>query len=461
MIITSYHPRALQLLMTTISRNRDAVAPITPSEHMSPHIDQKIHNNEDWKSDTQPFYARASFKKMCPPALLYSILFNGLLRVLSYVPFNSLLRINPSTLHSEDCFMTSKSSQPPIAIITGSNTGVGFETAKGLVQRGYHVILACRSRQKGLDAAEKINACCGAEADSNNTVGKASFLQPLDLASFASIRSFCKAFSEKFDSLNVLVNNAGINSQGDVTEDGLEVCFQSNFVGHFLLTNLLIPCLLNAKNSYRSNKFKDEAGRIVNLSSVTHHFAPSNERTHTCSDVSENNGIHDKHFWLGSAMPGLSTATYRESKLASILFTIELNKRYGEKGIRSIAVNPGSVSSDIWRNESALTQKLYSMVYLTPRQGSSTSIAGSIGNLPIDAIYLQPYWQPVVRRKLHSATNQSFDRKYPLPFPMFEMLGPYISHSVTIPRLPADGCGGYKSSGQLWDVCENLTAAAD
>jgi len=348
--------------------------------------------------------------------------------------------------------------------ITGSNTGVGFETAQGLAQRGYHVILACRSRQKGLDAAEKINKHIITSCTEQNSkiAGKASFLQPLDLASFASIRSFCKAFSEKYDQLNILVNNAGINSQGDVTEDGLEMCFQSNFVGHFLLTKLLIPCLQNAKNTYKNNEYKDEAGRIVNLSSVTHHFAPSNERTHHPNDggsLPENNGIHDKHFWLGSAMPGGSTATYRESKLASILFTIELNKRFGsEKGIRSISVNPGSVSSDIWRNESAFTQKIYRMVYLTPKQGSSTSIAGSVGNFPIDAIYLQPYWQPTIfRSKMHSAI-QSFQRSYPLPFPMFEMLGPYISHSVTVPRLPADGCGGYKSAGQLWDVCDNLTA---
>ncbi len=453
--------------MTFITWNRDAVASKTqttvPSVRMSPH--QPNNNDDCWKSDTQPYYARASFMKMCIPALMYSVLFNSALRVLSYVPFNSLMRIKPSTLHPEDCFIKN-SSPPPIAVITGSNTGVGFETAQGLAQRGYHVVLACRSRQKGLDAAEKINKHIIASscADESKIVGKASFLQPLDLASFASIRSFCKAFSEKYEVLNVLVNNAGINSQGDVTEDGLEMCFQSNFVGHFLLTKLLIPCLQNAKNTYRSNEYKDEAGRIVNLSSVTHHFAPSNERTHPngdgSSDLSANNGIHDKQFWLGSAMPGRSTATYRESKLASILFTMELNRRYGggKGSIRSIAVNPGSVSSDIWRNESELTRKLYGMVYLTPKQGSSTSIAGSVGNLPTDAIYLQPYWQPTLfKRKMHSAI-QSFERIYPLPFPMFEMLGPYISHSVTAPRLPADGCGGYKSAMQLWDVCENLTA---
>ncbi|KAL7493086.1 hypothetical protein ACHAWT_003285 [Skeletonema menzelii] len=445
--------------MTAIAWNRDAVA---SNARSSPHADQI--NNDDWESDAQPYYARASFMKMCLPALLYSVLFKSALRVLSYVPFNSLLRIDPSLLRPEDCFMIQNSSPPPIAIITGSNTGVGFETAQGLAQRGYHVILACRSRQKGLDAAEKINKHIITSCTEQNSkiAGKASFLQPLDLASFASIRSFCKAFSEKYDQLNILVNNAGINSQGDVTEDGLEMCFQSNFVGHFLLTKLLIPCLQNAKNTYKNNEYKDEAGRIVNLSSVTHHFAPSNERTHhpnDCVSLPENNGIHDKHFWLGSAMPGGSTATYRESKLASILFTIELNKRFGsEKGIRSISVNPGSVSSDIWRNESAFTQKIYRMVYLTPKQGSSTSIAGSVGNFPIDAIYLQPYWQPIIFRSKMNSAIQSFQRSYPLPFPMFEMLGPYISHSVTVPRLPADGCGGYKSAGQLWDVCDNLTA---
>ena len=420
---------------------------------------QKHHSarkNTSWQSDTQPFYARASFTKMCVPALLYSVLINSLLRVLSYVPFISRLCINPSKLHPEECFAVQNLSTQPIAIVTGSNTGVGFETARGLVERGFHVILACRSRQKGVDAADKINRQIVTSSRAElKVIGKASFLHPLDLASFSSVRSFCKSFSEKYDSLNILVNNAGINSQGDTTEDGLEVCFQSNFVGHFLLTKLLLPALLKARNTYSSNECSDEAGRIVNLSSVTHHFAPANERTFSNDD---DNGIHDKYFWKGSAVPGVSAGTYRESKLASILFTMELNKRYGgEEGIRSIAVNPGSVSSDIWRNESDLTKKLYKMVYLTPKQGSSTSLAGSIGNLPQDAIYLQPYWQPTLRRKVPSKIK-SFRRIYPLPFPMFEMLGPYISHSVATPRIPADGYGGYESSCQLWDVCESLTA---
>ncbi len=442
---------------------------IALSESMSRH-----HQNDDadaWNSDMQPFFARASFMKLCLPAVFYSVLFNTILCLLSYIPIlKKLLRINPSRLHPEDCFTTSDSSSPSIAIVTGSNTGVGFETAKGLVQRGYHVILACRSRQKGEDAADKINQLLatisnGDGDDYSTTAGKAIFLQPIDLTSFASIRSFCKAFSEQYDSLNVLVNNAGINSEGEVTEDKLEICFQSNFVSHFLLTKMLIPSLLKAENVYKNSGFGREAGRVVNLSSVTHHFAPANERTQTIGDDNgtelpeNNNGIHDKHFWLGSATPGVSSATYRESKLASILFTMELNKRYADKGIRSIAVNPGSVSSDIWRNESAFTQKMYSLLYLTTQEGASTSIAGSICKLPTDAIYLQPYRQPTFRKGSSTVGGiKSLERSYSLPFPMFEMLGPYISHSVTTPRLPADGSGGYKSSEQLWDVCESLTA---
>ena len=416
--------------------------------------------------------------KLCLPAVLYSLVLNASQNMLSFFPFTSRLRIGVEKLHPRDCFVPNSPSpggnEPnnSIAIVTGSNTGVGFETASGLAERGYHVILACRSRDKGEAAAEKINRRLeslkddvGGHLVSQHFIqgGNASFLHPLDLASFASIRSFCKVFSKKYNSLNVLVNNAGINSQGDVTEDGLEMCFQSNFVGHFLLTKLLLKHLLRAKNMYQPGSgIEEEAGRIVNLSSVTHHFAPANERVFATSDSKNlplNNGIHDQHFWLGSASPGLSSGTYRESKLASILFSMELNKKYGGRGIRSIAVNPGSVSSNIWRNQSSMMQKAYKIVYLTPQQGSSTSLAGAIGAIPKDdVLYLQPYWQPELKRpKQQSTTNMfSFRWRYCLPFPMTEMLGPYIGYAITEPRLPVDGFGGYKSSEALWNVCEQI-----
>ena len=132
------------------------------------------------------------------------------------------------------------------------------------------------------------------------------FMQ-LDLNDLASVKQFAENFKGKYDRLDILVNNAGIMAlpKRETTAQGLEKQSGVNHFGHFLLTKLLIPCLQNAKNTYRSNEYKDEAGRIVNLSSVTHHFAPSNERTHPngdgSSDLSANNGIHDKQFWLGSA----------------------------------------------------------------------------------------------------------------------------------------------------------------
>jgi len=421
-----------------------------------------INNDNEWRSDAQPYYARATFMKLCLPAVLYSLILNVSLKMLSLVPFTS--RLNVQRLHYDDCFVLPSTNGDdettnPIAIVTGSNTGVGFQTAKGLVQHGYNVILACRSREKGEGAAKKINDQSNDSGDLLEQFGKASFLHPLDLSSFSSIRSFCKVYSDKYSTLNILVNNAGINSQGDVTEDGLEMCFQSNFVGHFLLTRLLLPHLLKAKNICNNNK--EEAGRVVNLSSVTHHFAPANERLYddtTDSSLSKdlplNNGIHDKHFWLGSATPGLSNGTYRESKLASILFTMELNKRYGSQGLRSVAVDPGSVASDIWRDESQLMQNAYKMVYLTPKQGASTSIAASIGILPKDAFYLQPYLQ----WRLNKAQSTTRWPWYKVPNPITEMLGKYIGYAITDPRLPNDGSGGYKSSNALWSVCEKITS---
>ena len=424
-----------------------------------------ISITDDWRSDDQPYYARASFMKLCLPAVLYSLILNVSLKMLSLVPFTSNLRINVQQLNFEDCFVLPSTNIDDettnlIAIVTGSNTGVGFQTATALVQHGYNVILACRSREKGESAAKEINQL-NDRGDLSKQYGKAYFLHPLDLSSFASVRAFCKVYSAKYSTLNILVNNAGINSQGDVTEDGLEMCFQSNFIGHFLLTRLLLGHLLKAKNKCNNNK--EEAGRVVNLSSVTHHFAPANERLYddttdssSSKDLPLNNGIHDKHFWLGSTTPGLSNGTYRESKLASILFTMELNKRYSSQGLRSVAVDPGSVASDIWRDESQLMQKAYKMVYLSTKQGASTSIAASIGILPKDAIYLQPYFQWRLN-KAQSTTRWW----YKVPNPTTEMLGKYIGYAITDPRLPNDGSGGYESSNALWSVCERITSQED
>jgi NAD(P)-dependent dehydrogenase (short-subunit alcohol dehydrogenase family) len=190
-------------------------------------------------------------------------------------------------------------------------------------------------------------------------MGKSVFLQPIDLSNLDNVREFCQAVNNQYDTINVLINNAGKNSASDPTttkrqqaeisgndEEAssskvlvLDDVFTTNFLGHFLLTNLLLT----------------KCQRIVNLSSVMHHFP-------TYSKRDELRDIESIEFWKNNAIESIvdtgsvvttksdSSNTVRKpygpSKLAALLFSIELNRRYGsgsDRRIRSIAVNPGSV----------------------------------------------------------------------------------------------------------------------
>ena len=92
---------------------------------------------------------------------------------------------------------------------------MGYETSKALVRQGYEVVLACRSRDKALQAAEAINSqVLSKNEDSNGTGGRAVFVHPLDLSSFDSVRSFCDAIKDRYDGIDVLINNAGLNTSG-------------------------------------------------------------------------------------------------------------------------------------------------------------------------------------------------------------------------------------------------------
>lgn len=377
------------------------------------------------------YYSANSGTYLMGIAPLYTGFAHLFFKLLSLTPYH--YKTKPLDLHQ--CFVTTESSKS-IAIVTGSNTGIGFETASSLVEHGYTVILACRSRSKGETAAEKINKA------SSSSSGKAIFLHPLDLSCFSSVREFSEKFYEKYeaDALNILVNNAGLNASGNgVSDDGLDLVYQSNTLGHFLLTKLLMPKLEQAKNIYfdDTDKSKVERGRVVNLSSVMHHF----------NQVSYD--MNKKDFWVKRSVPGVSDNTYSESKLASILFSMELNKRYDK--IRSVSVNPGAVNSDIWRDIPKTLMKyivgpVFSLLFLTTKQGSRTSFAGSISKLPSeegdsDIIYLQPYWLP--------SSNT--------PFPMFEMMGPFIGHALTNPRMPASGQHITEMGNAFWEACEEIT----
>ena len=137
-----------------------------------------------------------------------------------------------------------------VAIVTGANTGIGKATACGLAARGATVILACRNVRKGEAAAKEIG-------------GRALRVKECDLASFTSVREFCRQINREEKKIDILINNAGMfTMKKELTEDGQEMQFQCNHLGHFLLTNLLLEKMKAAK----------DGARIINVSSVAHWY---------------------------------------------------------------------------------------------------------------------------------------------------------------------------------------------
>lgn len=383
------------------------------------------------------YFTSAAFSLFSPLAVLYTSVTHMLQVANIWKAGKQLMgkqfELPPRTAHD--------TAKLPLAIITGSNTGIGFELALNFVLSGYNVILACRSRDKGEEAAKTINTRAQ-QGRQQEPVGEAVFVTPCDLSSFQSIHSFvdevrrCHLYS---GCLNVLVNNAGIGYNG-ISEDGLDLCFQSNFVGHYLLTRLLLPDLKKARN-YVTYPEIFEAGRIVNLSSVMHHFASplplSKEEWKTqCIEIARHVKPENRF-------------TYSHSKVAAILFTVQLNELYLDSNIHAISVNPGAVNSDIWRFINPTLFKyivgpVFQLLYLTTAQASSSVFTAATSLRCSNLTYFQPYWLP----KSISST----------PFPVFEMLGPFVGSLATAPRLP-QGDDSTKSAENLWMACEEVLHA--
>lgn len=355
-----------------------------------------------------------------------------------------------------------------VAIVTGSNTGIGYETARHLAAHyGCTVILACRSRDKAAQAAAAINATIidgGGEGRGGQAVVAPL---PLDLASLDSVRAFARHVRQHYSSgIDVLVNNAGRNTNGEPLDycshhggkrqqqkpkhQSLDLLFQSNFLGHFLLTAELMPLLLLASSSGSGSGAPP--ARVVNVSSVMHHFADM-------GDVTSVGAWKDTALAADAATN--KNSTYARSKLAAVLLTGELNRRYNgnrseskrKEGntIQSVAVNPGAVNSDIWRDYPRLLDPVHRLLYLTNEQGCRTSVAACVlEDIPDNTLfpYLQPYWQ-----LFDSSSNISS----PL-FPALELVGPYQGYRWTAPRVPA-GDEGRAAAQALWRASNELTGA--
>lgn len=230
-----------------------------------------------------------------------------------------------------------------VAIVTGSNTGIGYETAKNLASRGARVILACRNKDKAIAARDKIIQQTG----NQNVVFK-----QLDLTSFSSVREFSKDILETETSLDILVNNAGTGKlDNTLTEDHLPIEMQINHFSPFLLTNLLLPKLKSSAPS-----------RVVIVSSLMHKFGTIN-----IQDIDKPAANFFKH-----------SRVYSNSKLCNILFTKELSNRLKGTGVTANCLHPGAVKTDIFRDKSFLIRFLIGLIFLNCEEGAQTSVYLSV-----------------------------------------------------------------------------------
>ena len=210
-----------------------------------------------------------------------------------------------------------------IAIVTGANTGLGFETSLALSKEGFKVIMGCRSEEKAQAAMKKIQ--------NKNSGADLEFIK-LDLIDRDGIRSFVESFSQKHDHLDLLINNAGVMCPDyTITKNNLELQFDANHMGHFYLTSLLMDKL---DQEYET--------RIINVSSL------AGKREH--ADIHFDNINFEGTYDEGPKMMGMSgMGAYSQSKLANMLFTLELKNRLEKAGkkIKSIVVHPGVSATDL------------------------------------------------------------------------------------------------------------------
>jgi NAD(P)-dependent dehydrogenase (short-subunit alcohol dehydrogenase family) len=197
-----------------------------------------------------------------------------------------------------------------IAVITGANTGLGFETAKALAAKGAHVVIAVRNTDKGVQAADRISGAVSVQA--------------LDLTSLDSVRTAAEQLKADHPRIDLLINNAGVmTTPKGTTKDGFELQFGTNHLGHFALTGLLLDAMLDV-----------EGARVVTVSSNGHKLGGA---------------IHwDDLQWERSYS---RMGAYTQSKLANLMFTYELQRRLATRGTPiAVAAHPGTSNTELTRN---------------------------------------------------------------------------------------------------------------
>ncbi|MEU4390537.1 SDR family NAD(P)-dependent oxidoreductase [Kribbella sp. NPDC023855] len=224
-----------------------------------------------------------------------------------------------------------------VAVVTGANTGLGFETARVLAERGATVVLAVRDVEKGKQAAARMSGSVSVQA--------------LDLTSLESVRDAAAELHTKHTSIDLLINNAGVmQPPKQTTRDGFELQFGTNHLGHFALTGLMLDLLLPVPGS-----------RVVTVSSIGHRWRGA--------------AIHfDDLQWDRSYS---RMAAYGQSKLANLLFTYELQRRLAPHGTTiAVAAHPGVANTELVRHAPAALR------FLAPIVGPLVSQNAANGALP-------------------------------------------------------------------------------
>ena len=243
-----------------------------------------------------------------------------------------------------------------IFVVTGANSGIGLITARQLATQGATVVMGCRRTDEGEARASEIRqAHAGAKVE----------VHALDLGKLASVRAFAKTVLEQHPSLDGLINNAGVmNTPKQQTADGFEMQIGVNHLGHFLLTELLLPGLKEGGPA-----------RVVNVSSCFHDKAMGREGKIDLGDLFFETREYDG--W----------EAYAQSKLANLLHARGLAKRLEGTGVTAVSVHPGWVRTNLARHSMPLWVQNYIMRpvlglmgMIEPWQGAQTSLYAALAD---------------------------------------------------------------------------------
>ncbi|KAJ7209097.1 NAD-P-binding protein [Mycena rebaudengoi] len=230
-----------------------------------------------------------------------------------------------------------------IMMVTGGYGGIGYETTKALLEHNAKVYVAGRSKEKAQEAMERLR----------KETGKAELhFLALDLADLQSVKKAAEHYLSLETELHVLFNNGGVmNPPGDqLTAQGYDLQFGTNVIGHFYLTKLLLPVLLETAKSSPDGK-----ARVVNTSSFAHTMVGGIDYD-TLRDSPQRRKIG-------------SQILYNQSKLGNVVVSAELARRYGEQGLVSTSLNPGNLKTDLarhWTSPGRMVAKLFVYPLLYP-----------------------------------------------------------------------------------------------